>query len=182
MTGSPTPINSEELLTRVIEVSVPLHRAIAAFDEAGTRYELADTPGVAMFIRDAPDRISHVSSAPSPGMVPALDDLRVRHLRAAGVTAGVDNSHLLALLLLCTYLVDRDSIERLGLQTVVRRPAQVVALDEEQGRHDPELNPGDVALRAWTPLSAGHDPDAGVHAAVLEMRFAVERYERYAPW
>jgi hypothetical protein len=172
----------EALLDAVLDVSVPLHGAITAFDEAGASYELVGPPGMALFVRDSAEAIRHVSGSPSPTVMPALDDLRRRHLARAGVPAGTDNSHLPALLLICTYLVDADTVARLGLTQLLRRPAEVEALDEEAGRHDPHIEVGDAALRAWTPLTAAHVPGSGEHPAILEIRFRAERYERYAPW
>lgn len=176
------PHDAEALLGRILELSVPLHPAIAAFDEPGAVYRLAGPPGIAFFERDARDTISHVSGAPSPTLVLAIDELRERHLRAAGVAAGHDNSHLPALLLLCSYVADENSRERAGIDRVVRRPALAAALDEEAGRHDPQLEPFDAALRAWTPIAADHAPEAGVHPAILELRFPARRHQRYVPW
>src|SRR5690606_20357734 len=87
------PTDIDALLARVLEISVPMHAAIAAFDEPDARYELVGPPGVAFFQRDAGDVIGHVSGSPSPLLMPPLDDLRRRHLAAAGVDDGVDNSH-----------------------------------------------------------------------------------------
>lgn len=172
----------EALLTAVLELSVPLHSAIEVFDEPGARYELAGPPGVAFFERDSGDVISHVSSSPTPAIMEVIDDLRVCHLAAAGVADGIDNSHLPALLLMCMFLVEPGSKGAQHLKDVADRPAAILALEEEDGKHDPELEPRDAALRAWTPLAAEHAPDAGVHPAILEMRFVADRYERYAPW
>lgn len=174
--------DTDMLIARVLEHSVPLHDSIRVFDEPDASYRLEGAPGVAMFDRDAGSTISHVSSSPSPMMMPVLDDLRVRHLSMVGADANIDNSHLPALLLLCIYLVDSDVSERLALGQIARRPAEIIAIDEEAGRHDPELEPHDVALRAWTPLAADHAPDAGIHPAILEMRFRALRHERYVPW
>lgn len=176
------PTDVEALLTRALELSVPLHEAIRPFDEPGTSYRLSGPPGVALFQRDAGDTIAHVSGTPSPLVMPALDDLRARHLRGAGVADGVDNSHLPSLLLLCIYLADPETSRRFELDRIVTRPAQVLALDEEEGRHDPELEPLDAALRAWTPLVAEHALDAGEHPAILELRFPANRYTRHVPW
>jgi hypothetical protein len=179
------PTNIDQLLTRVLELSVPMHAAIAAFDEPDARYELKGQPGVAFFQRDAGDTIAHVSGSPSPLLMPPLDDLRARHLAAAGVAPGVDNSHLPPLLLLCCYLADPDTSKRLGLDDIARqRAAQVLALDEEDGQHDPELEPLDAALRAWVPLHAAHlgDDDELTWPAILELRFKSDRYSKYVPW
>jgi hypothetical protein len=175
-----TQTDIDALLDEVLATSVPLHEAIAAFDEPGARYELAGAPGIAIFTRDG-DTISHESSSPAPALADVIEDLRGRHMTAIGAASGTDNSHLPALLLLCVTIVDRAVVERFGLQSVARRAAEVYALDEEEGRHDPELEPGDVALRAWVPLGAAHEPGAGVHSAILEWRFRVERYQRYTP-
>ncbi len=170
------------IISRVLEYSVPLHDAIRSFDEPAAAYRLEGAPGVALFERDAGTTISHVSSSPSPMLMPVLDELRKRHLERAGCNNDIDNSHLPALLLLCMYLVDPATSERFSLDRIARRPAEIVAIDEESGRHDPELEPHDAALRAWTPLIAEHAPDAGSHSAVLEMRFKAMRHERYVPW
>lgn len=178
------PTDIDALLRRVLELSVPLHAAIAAFDEPGARYAMQGAPGVAFFQRDAGDTIGHVSGSPSPLLMPALDDLRARHLAAAGVEEGVDNSHLPPLLLLCSYLADPDTSRRLGLDGLARqRAARVLALDEEAGQHDPELEPLDAALRAWVPLRAEHLADVDdTWPAVLELRFPSDRYTRHVPW
>lgn len=178
----PTHTDAETLLQRVLRLSVPLHGAIAAFDERGASYRLAGAPGVALFRREAADTVTHVSGTPSPALAAVLDDLHARHLSLAGLEHGIDNSHVPALILLCLYLADDDSAERLGLRTLARRPASIEAIDEEAGRHDPELAPHDAAMRAWTPLEEHHVAAAGVHTAVLDMRFHVGRHERYAPW
>lgn len=172
----------EALLRRTLELSVPLHAVIAAFDEADATYRLEGQPGVACFRRDSGDTIAHVSGSPSPLLMPVLDELRTRHLRAVDAPAGTDNSHLPALLLLCTYLADPTVVDRLEVTDAVTRPAQVRFLDDEEGRHDPDLDPLDVALRAWTPLAADHAPDAGVHPAILELHFPALRYARHVPW
>jgi hypothetical protein len=178
------PTDIDALLTRVLELSVPMHPAIEAFDEAGARYALEGQPGVAFFQRDAGDTIGHVSGSPSPMLMPPLDELRRRHLDAAGVDADTDNSHLPPLLLMCCYLADPDSSRRLGLEDVARqRAAQVLALDEEDGQHDPELEPLDAALRAWVPLRADHlDGVDETWPAILELRFPADRYTKYVPW
>jgi hypothetical protein len=178
------PTDIDALLTRVLELSVPMHEAIAAFDEPGARYELEGQPGVAFFQRDAGDTIGHVSGSPSPLLMPPLDDLRARHLRAVGVEEGTDNSHLPSLLLLCCYLADPESSRRLGLDDMARqRAAEVLALDEEEGQHDPELEPLDAALRAWVPLKAAHiDGSDDTWPAILELRFKSDRYTKYVPW
>lgn len=178
------PTDIEALLARVLELSVPLHAAIAPFDEPGARYAMEGQPGVAFFQRDAGDVIAHVSGSPSPLLMPVLDELRERHLAAVGVDAGVDNSHLPPLLLLCCYLADVESSRRLGLDDVARqRAARVLALDEEDGQHDPELQPLDAALRAWVPLRADHlEGVEGTWPAILELRFPSDRYSKYVPW
>ena len=179
------PTDIDALLRRVLELSVPLHPAIAEFDEAGARYELAGPPGVAFFQRDRGDVIGHVSGSPSPMLMPPLDDLRRRHLDLVGAAADVDNSHLPPLLLLCCYLADPTSSERLGLDDIAsRRAARINVLDEEEGRHDPELEPLDAALRAWVPLRAAHLPETGDAAwpAILELVFPTDRYNKYVPW
>lgn len=178
------PTNIDALLTRVLEISVPLHPAIEAFDEPGARYKLEGQPGVAFFQRDAGDTIAHVSGSPSPMLMLPLDDLRARHLHAVGVEADVDNSHLPALLLLCCYLADPESSRRLALEDVARqRAAQVLALDEEEGQHDPELQPLDAALRAWVPLRAEHIGEVDeTWPAIIELRFPSDRYTRHVPW
>lgn len=172
----------DALIERVLSLSVPLHGSIAHFDETGNTYQIAGPPGVALFERDNGNTISHVSSSPSPMLIPIVDDLRRRHLHAAGRDETIDNSHLPSLLLLCVYLADGEQDERLSLRQIARRPANIVAIDEEAGRHDPELERNDVAMRAWMPLAGEHDPDAGIHPAIVEMRFAARRHERYAPW
>lgn len=178
------PTDIDALLDRVLELSVPLHAAIAAFDEPGARYAMQGAPGVAFFQRDAADVIGHVSGSPSPLLMPPLDDLRRRHLTAVGAADDVDNSHLPPLLLLCSYLADAETSRRLGLDDIARqRAAQVLALDEEGGQHDPDLQPLDAALRAWVPLRAEHV--AGVDEtwpAILELRFPSNRYTRHVPW
>lgn len=178
------PTDIDALLRRVLELSVPLHDAIAPFDEQGARYELAGPPGVAFFQRDARDVIGHVSGSPSPMLMPPLDDLRRRHLAAAGIDDDVDNSHLPSLLLMCCYLADPESSRKLGLADVARqRAAQVRPLDDEEGRHDPELQPLDAALRAWVPLRAAHLPDVDdAWPAILELVFASDRYQKHVPW
>jgi hypothetical protein len=177
------PTDIDALLTRVLELSVPLHPAIAVFDEPGASYAMEGQPGVAFFQRDAGDTIGHVSGSPSPLLMPVLDDLRERHLRAVGAAAGVDNSHLPPLLLLCMYLADGESSRRLGLDDVARqRAAHVLALDEETGQHDPELEPLDAALRAWVPLRADHLDGDETWPAILELRFPSDRYTKYVPW
>ena len=178
------PNDIEALLTRVLELSVPMHAAIAAFDEPGAEYAMEGAPGVAFFQRDAGDTIAHVSGSPSPAIMPALDELRGRHLRAAGVDAGTDNSHLPALLLLCMYLADERTLEPLGaLDVVRRRQATVRPIDEEAGRHDAELEPLDAALRAWVPLRPVHIAgEEQTWPAIVEMRFPVDRYTKHVPW
>ena len=178
------PTDIDALLTRVLELSVPLHDAIAAFDEPGARYALEGQPGVAFFQRDAGDTISHVSGSPSPLLMLPLDDLRARHLDAAGIEPGHDNSHLPALLLLCCYLADVESSRKLGIEDVVRqRSAFVQAIDEEQGQHDPDLQPLDAALRAWVPLRATHMPEADeTWPAIVELVFPSNRYTKHVPW
>lgn len=178
------PTDIDALLGRVLELSVPLHPAIAPFDEPDARYALAGAPGVAYFRRDAGDTIGHVSGSPSPLLMPPLDDLRRRHLAAAGVDDHVDNSHLPALLLLCCYLADPETSRRLGLDDIVRqRAAQVLVLEEEEGQHDPDLEPLDAALRAWVPLRADHlDGVDETWPAILELRFPSDRYTRHVPW
>jgi hypothetical protein len=172
----------EALLLRVLELSVPMHPAIQPFDEAGARYLLEGAPGVASFQRDAGDTISHVSGSPSPLIMPILDDLRRRHMHAAGISQEYDNSHLPALLLLCMYIADGQALGRIEFQDVVHRPAQVVFLDEDDGTHDPDLEPLDAALRAWTPMRGDHVPDGEAHPAILELRFPANRYAKYVPW
>lgn len=178
------PTDVDALLTRVLELSVPLHEAIAPFDEPGARYELQGQPGVAFFQRDAGDVIAHVSGSPSPMLMPPLDDLRRKHLRAVGAADDVDNSHLPPLLLLCCYLADPQSSKALGIDDVARqRAARVVALEEEEGQHDPDLQPLDAALRAWVPLRAAHlDGVDDTWPAILELHFPVDRYVRHVPW
>lgn len=178
------PTDIEALLRRVLEISVPLHDAIAPFDEPGARYELEGPPGVAFFQRDAGDTIGHVSGSPSPMLMPPLDELRRRHLDIVGVDADVDNSHLPPLLLLCCYLADPTCAAQLGLHDIARqRAAQVLALDEEDGQHDPDLEPLDAALRAWVPLRAAHLPELDdTWPAIIELRFPSDRYERHVPW
>jgi hypothetical protein len=174
----------DALLARVLELSVPLHAAIEPFNEPGARYAMEGQPGVAFFQRDAGDVIGHVSGSPSPLLMPVLDDLRRRHLAAVGADDDVDNSHLPCLLLLCMYLADPESSRRLGLDDIVRqRAAQVRFLDEEEGQHDPELEPLDAALRAWVPLRADHlDGVDETWPAILELRFPSDRYSKYVPW
>lgn len=178
------PTDIDALLTRVLELSVPLHEAIAPFDEPGARYAMEGPPGVAFFQRDAGDTIGHVSGSPSPLLMPPLDDLRRRHLAAVGADEDIDNSHLPPLLLLCCYLADPESSRRLGLADVARqRAARVLALEEEEGQHDPELEPLDAALRAWVPLRADHlEGVDDVWPAILELRFPANRYTRHVPW
>jgi len=178
------PTDVDALMTRVLELSVPMHAAIEAFDEPDARYELEGVPGVAFFQRDSGDTIGHVSGSPSPMLMPALDDLRRRHLAAAGVDEGTDNSHLPPLLLLLCYVADPESSARLGIDDVARqRAAKVLALDEEDGAHDPDLQPLDAALRAWVPLRAAHlDGVTDTWPAILELQFPVDRYLRHVPW
>jgi hypothetical protein len=178
------PTDIDALLTRVLELSVPLHDAISAFDEQGARYELTGAPGVAFFQRDAGDTIGHVSGSPSQMLMPPLDDLRRRHLSAAGIADDVDNSHLPALLLMCCYLADPESSRRLGLDDILRqRAARVRPLDEEEGQHDPDLQPLDAALRAWVPLRADHlDGVEDSWPAILELVFPSDRYSKHVPW
>ncbi len=178
------PTDPEALLTRVLELSVPLHETIAEFDEPGARYELEGMPGVAFFQRDNGDTISHMSGSPSPMLMPALDELRERHLRAVGVDAGVDNSHLPPLLLLCCYLADTEMSARIGINDIARRrAAEVRALDQEDGQHDPDLQPLDAALRAWVPLRAAHlEGVTDTWPAILELVFPTDRYVRHVPW
>lgn len=179
------PTDIDALLRRVLELSVPLHTAIAPFDEPDARYELAGAPGVAFFQRDSGDTIGHVSGSPSPALMPPLDDLRRRHLDLVGADANVDNSHLPALLLLCSYLADPESSRRLGLEEIADRRAAIVrAIDEEAGQHDPDLQPLDAALRAWVPLRAAHLPELEGEAwpAVLELVWPTDRYSRHVPW
>ncbi|MCW2927001.1 MAG: hypothetical protein JWM86_969 [Thermoleophilia bacterium] len=178
------PTDIDALLTRVLELSVPLHSTIEAFDEEGASYVLEGAPGVAFFQRDAGDTIGHVSGSPSPALMPPLDDLRRRHLAAVGAADDVDNSHLPALLLLCTYLADPETSRKLGLDSVVRqRAAQIRPLEEEEGQHDPDLQPLDAALRAWVPLRAAHLPDVDeTWPAILEFVFPSDRYTRHVPW
>jgi hypothetical protein len=178
------PTDVDALLTRVLELSVPLHEAIAPFDEPGARYELEGQPGVAFFQRDAGDVIGHVSGSPSPMLMPPLDDLRRRHLRAVGVADDVDNSHVPPLLLLCCYLADPQTSRALGIDDVARqRAARITALEEEQGQHDPDLEPLDAALRAWVPLRAAHlEGVDDTWPAILEFVFPMNRYTRHVPW
>ena len=172
-------LTAEALLDQTLALSVPLHDAIAAFDQEGMSYAIADAPGIALFERDAGDTISHWSSSPVPAVVDAVDSLRVRHQLAAGVD-GFDNSHLPALLLACLFVADETSVVRQRLGSRVNRPAAIEALDVEHGKHDPELEPHDAAVRVWTPLVCADDPE--VHVAVLQMRFVSGRTARYAPW
>jgi hypothetical protein len=178
------PTDIDALLRRVLELSVPLHDAIAPFDEPGARYELHGAPGVAFFRRDAGDVIGHVSGSPSPALMPPLDDLRRRHLDAVGAAPDVDNSHLLPLLLLCSYLADPESSARLGLDDVAtRRAAHIRPIDEEAGTHDPDLQPLDAALRAWVPMRAAHlEGVDDAWPAILEFVFPTDRYSRHVPW
>lgn len=182
MTSSPAAqTDADQLLRNVLALSVPLHPSIEAFDELQSSYELAGPPGIAMFQRDDGDTIAHASSSPTPDLVPPLVDLKRRHLDAVGVPRDGDNSHLLSLLLLCMCLADPETARRHGLHEFARKPAEIVALTDEEGRHDPELERNDVALRAWTPLFAHHAPDAGMHPAILELRFRMQRSYRYVP-
>lgn len=178
------PTDIDALLRRVLELSVPMHEAIAEFDEQGARYEMEGVPGVAFFERDAGDTIGHVSGSPSPMLMPPLDDLRRQHLSLAGIDDDVDNSHLPALLLLCFYLADPESSRKLGLADIARqRAAEVFMLDEEEGQHDPDLQPLDAALRAWVPLRAAHIPGVDdTWPAILELQFPSNRYKRHVPW
>ena len=178
------PTDIDALLRRVLELSVPLHDAIAPFDEPGARYELQGAPGVAFCRRDAGDVIGHVSGSPSPALMPPLDDLRRRHLDAVGAAPDVDNSHLPPLLLLCSYLADPESSARLGLDDVAaRRAARIRPIDEEAGPHDPDLQPRDAALRAWVPMRAAHlDGVDDTWPAILEFVFPTDRYSKHVPW
>jgi hypothetical protein len=171
---------AEMLLDRTLELSVPLHEAIRAFDEPNAHYVIAAAPGVALFERDATDTIGHWSSSPVPSVVSAVEDLRARHLAAARVDEGADNSHLPALLLACLFLADESSTVRERLGSRVRRPAAIEPLTEEEGTHDPSLEPHDAALRIWTPLRQVDGED--VHTAILQLVFASERTSRYVPW
>jgi len=179
------PINTDDpeaLLHRVLELSVPMHPAIEAFDEPGAKYLLEGAPGVASFHRDTGDVISHVSGSPSPTIMPIIDDLRLRHMHAAGIAADVDNSQLPALLLLCCYIADGHALERIEFRDVVHRPAEVRFLTEDEGTHDPDLQPLDAALRAWTPIRADHVGDDEAYPAVVELLFTANRYAKYVPW
>lgn len=180
--SDPTSSDIELLQRRVLELSVPLHAAIADFDEPDTCYDIAGPPGVALFERDAGNTITHDSGSPAPGLMPLLDDLRERHMQIVGNPANTDNSHLPSLLLLCIYLADHSTSDRLQLQKIATRPADIRPLDEEEGQHDPDLQPLDAALRAWTPLRAAHLPDAGIHPAILEFEFRSMRHQKYVPW
>lgn len=171
----------DDLLDRALAVSTSLHEAIATFDEAPATYEVGGAPGVAYFERDAGDGMSHVSGSPSPALLPVLEELHRRHLEHVGIAPDGDNSHVPPLVLLSLMLLDEQMIDRLGMRQRVTKPTEVVALTEEEGRHDPPLEPHDAALRAWVPLAATHRPDAGVHPAVVELRFRMERRARYAP-
>lgn len=180
--GMATGTTLEHLVDRVVGVSAPLHAAIARFDEAQACYLLAGEPGMALFRRPDTDTITHVAGSPSPDFVPVFERLLSAHRDAIGMPAASDNSHMAALVLLCVYATDDDTVSRLGITAERRKPALVEALGEEDARHDPELAVGDAALRAWTPLSAEHMPEAGVHPAVLEMRFLMQRSSKYVPW
>ena len=171
----------DRLLDDVLALSVPLHEAIAAFDEPGGEYRLAGPPGVAFFERDAGNTVTHSSSSPSPALMPAIDDLRRRHLGGAGVADNVDNSHVMPLLLICMFLVDDVASERFHLRQFANKPTEIEALDQEAGEHDPELEPHDAALRVWVPLEAVHAPEYGVHPAILELKFRMQRKSRFAP-
>lgn len=175
-------LSAEELIVAIAGLSAPLHRAIAMFDEPKGEYRLAGAPGLAWFTRDDTDVISHESGTPHPDVIAALGDVERLHRAAAGITPAVANSHLPALLLLCTFITDPATARRLGLRDRARRPARIVALDTEQAKHDPPLQRHDAALRAWTPIAAGPDEHAPVHTAALEMQFLSQRTDRYAPW
>lgn len=176
------PASPTDVLDRTAAMAVRLLPAIERYNEAGAAYDLAGPPGVALFERDGLDHVSHVSGAPSPDLAGSMAELHQRALQDAGMDG--DNSHLLALVLLCMYVADEDPHPSLSrLREFARRPTEIVAIDEEQARHDPPLEPHDAALRAWTPMRvAGHGPDEPVHTAVLEMRFRAQRRPRYAPW
>jgi hypothetical protein len=173
---------ADQVIELAVQKSARLHEAIAHFDEPSGRYALGGVPGVAYFERDHPDRITHESSSPSPAIGNMLDDLAARHMAAAGLAPGATNSHVHALVLLVLTMFDETARERFSLDQLGRRPAMIVALDEEDGKHDPELEVGDAALRAWVPLVAEHAPDAGAQPTVLEFRFFNQRKDRYAPW
>lgn len=181
MSDSTTLDTIDQYVAAVLELSVPLHASIAAFDEPDARYELAGAPGLALFERDGGDTISHVSNSPAPEFMAVLELLRERHRDAVGGLENTQNSHLDPLLLMMMCIVDEQTGKRWGLDVKARREVALFALDDEQAKHDPQIKPHDSALRAWVPLSAKHDQDAGVHTAVLEMHFFEKRSERYAP-
>jgi hypothetical protein len=85
---------------------------------------------------------------------------------------------------MCCYLADPESSRRLGLDDILRqRAARVRPLDEEEGQHDPDLQPLDAALRAWVPLRADHlDGVEDSWPAILELVFPSDRYSKHVPW
>lgn len=172
---------ADQVLDDVIATSARLHRSIAHFDETTGHYALGGVPGVAFFHRDHPERITHESSSPSPAVAGLLDDLVRRHLAQSNLPDATVNSHAHALLLLVLTMHTPDARDRFGLERLGRRDAQIIALDEEDGRHDPELEVGDSALRAWVPLQSEAHPEAGAQPTILEFRFRDRRYTHYAP-
>lgn len=182
MTTSDQTVPPSTLIADALAVSTRLHEAIELLDEQEAQYELAGPPGLAVFQRDGTDVVRHRSGSPSPEIAPLLTDLMQAHRARLQFPAGADNSHIAPLVLLCLYLSDPSTRESHGLSLHARKPAAVIALDGEEARHDPPLEPHDSALRAWTPLRALHAPDAGIHTAALEFRFPMNRRERYAPW
>jgi hypothetical protein len=171
----------QALLDATLDISVPLHEAIKRFDEEIASYQIAGPCGVGFFRREG-DQISHESSSPAEELIPFIHDLRDQHLHRVRAGSGADNSHLIPLLLMCLFIVDPVTRERFSLSSYANRPAVIDAITEEDGKHDPPLEHGDGALRAWVPLEAAHAPGAGVHTAVLEMVFPAGRAPRYAPW
>jgi hypothetical protein len=172
---------AQQVVDEVLAVSARLHDAIAHFDEASGHYALGGVPGVAYFERDHPDRITHESNAPSPMVAAQLDELAQRHLARVGAPEGAVNSHVHALLLLVLTMLNEDAQQRFRFDQHGKRPAQIVALDEEDGRHDPELEVGDAALRAWVPIASDLHPGAGAQPTILEFRFFNQRYQKYVP-
>ena len=73
---------------------------------------------------------------------------------------------------------------RIGIDDIARqRAAHVRALEEEEGEHDPDLQPLDAALRAWVPLRAAHlEGVSETWPAILELHFPTDRYTRHVPW
>ena len=166
-----------------LELAGALYPSIAHLEDAdrGT-WQLADQPGVAWFVRSGDDVIGHRSLGLPAEVVPVVSHLAGELERILGGDLR-SNSHLPGLLIAAMLLADADVLERLGADQVVRRPARVHALDEDAGRHDPELEPHDAALRVWAPVSVdGNGAAVPSWPTVLEVAFQSGRRPRYVPW